>query len=44
MSHSPDLAITSQRVITPDGEKAAAVLIKDEKILDVLPIDDIQND
>ncbi len=36
MPHAPDFAVTSQRVVTPEGERAAAVLIKGEKILDVV--------
>lgn len=44
MTHNPDMAITSQRVVTPDGEKAAAIFIKDEKILDVSSINDIPSD
>ncbi|MCH8012204.1 MAG: allantoinase AllB [Candidatus Marinimicrobia bacterium] len=41
MQHSPDFAVTSQRVVTPEGERAAAVLIKGEKILDVVSIQNI---
>ena len=32
----PDFAITSQRVMTQEGEMAAAILIRGEKILDVV--------
>ncbi len=41
MSRTPDFAITSQRVVTPEGEKPAAMLIKDEKILDVVSVQNI---
>ncbi len=53
MPHAPDFAVTSQRVVTPEGERAAAVLIKGEKILDVVsqhnipegcPVEDVGND
>lgn len=44
MSVTPDLAIVSQRVVKPNGVKPAAVLIKDEKIIDVLNIKDVPND
>ena len=53
MPHAPDFAVTSQRVVTPEGERAAAVLIKGEKILDVVsqynipegcPVEDMGND
>ena len=39
MTNTPDRAITSQRVVTPEGVRAAAVLIKGEKILNVIPIE-----
>ena len=50
---TPDLAITSQRVMTSNGEKPAAILIRGEKILDVVskqqipsdcPVEDMAND
>jgi len=41
MPHAPDFAVTSQRVVTPEGERAAAVLIKGEKILDVVSYQNI---
>ena len=41
MIPTPDFAITSQRVITPQGERAAAILIHGEKILDIIPISEI---
>ena len=53
MPHAPDFAVASQRVVTPEGERAAAVLIKGEKILDVVsqhnipegcPVEDVGND
>lgn len=44
MPHSPDFAVASNRVITPQGESAAAVLIKGEKILDVVPAQNIPRD
>ena len=37
----PDFAIASQRVLTLEGEKPAAILIKGEKILDVVSIENI---
>ena len=53
MESVPDFAISSQRVITPEGEKPAAILIRGEKILDVVslqnipegcPTEDLEND
>ena len=53
MVFTPDLAITSQRVMTPYGERPAAILIRGEKILDVVskqqipsdcPVEDMAND
>ena len=41
MIPTPDFAITSQRVITPQGERAAAILIHGEKILDIISISEI---
>jgi len=37
----PDFAIASQKVLTLEGEKPAAILIKGEKILDVVSIENI---
>ena len=36
MDYTPDFAISSQRVVTPEGENPATILIKGEKILDVV--------
>lgn len=44
MSPSPDLILTSDRVLTPKGERPAAVLIKGEKILDIVTIEDVPAD
>ena len=41
MEPVPDFAISSQRVITPEGENPAAILIKGEKILDVVSLQNI---
>ncbi|GAA3936357.1 allantoinase AllB [Hymenobacter algoricola] len=35
----PDLAIKSQRAVTPDGTRPALVLVENGKITDLLPID-----
>ena len=37
----PDFAIISQRVMTQEGEREAAILICGEKILDVISISEI---
>ncbi|MEC7927502.1 MAG: amidohydrolase family protein, partial [Candidatus Neomarinimicrobiota bacterium] len=44
MIPTPDFAITSQRVITAQGERAAAILIHGEKILDIISISEIPSD
>ena len=44
MSLIPDFAITSQRVMTQEGEREAAILICGEKILDVISISEIPSD
>ena len=44
MVFTPDLAITSQRVMTSYGERPAAILIRGEKILDVVSKQDIPSD
>ena len=44
MVSTPNLAITSQRVITPQEERAAAILIRGEKILDIISISEIPTD
>jgi len=44
MASTPNLAITSQRVITPQEERAAAILIRGEKILDIISISEIPTD
>ena len=41
MEPVPNFAISSQRVITPEGENPAAILIKGEKILDVVSLQNI---
>ena len=41
MSISPTLALTSQRVMTSRGERPGAILIRGEKILDVVSIQEI---
>ena len=41
MDYMPDFAISSQRVITPEGENPAAILIRGEKILDVVSLQNI---
>jgi len=41
MDPVPDFAISSQRVVTPEGENPAAILIKGEKILDVVSLQNI---
>ena len=41
MSISPTLALTSQRVMTSRGERSGAILIRGEKILDVVSIQEI---
>ena len=43
MVSTPNLAITSQRVITPQEERAAAILIRGEKILDIISISESYN-
>ena len=44
MSITPNLAIISQRVLTPKGERPAAILIQEEKIMDVVSISEIPSD
>ena len=44
MSITPNLAIISQRVLTPKGERPAAILIQEEKIMDVVSISEISSD
>ncbi|MEA1880853.1 MAG: allantoinase AllB [Candidatus Marinimicrobia bacterium] len=44
MCPMPDFAITSQRTLTPEGEKPATILIKGEKILDVVSVTEIPSD
>jgi len=34
-------ALLSRRVVTPDGIKAAAVLVQDGRIVDVVPLDQL---
>ena len=41
MEPVPDFAISSQRVVTSEGENPAAILIKGEKILDVVSLQNI---
>ena len=44
MSITPNFAIISQRVLTPKGERPAAILIQEEKIMDVVSISEISSD
>ena len=44
MSITPNFAIISQRVLTPKGERPAAILIQEEKIMDVVSISEIPSD
>ena len=44
MSITPNLAIISQRVLTPKGERPAAILIQEEKIMDIVSISEIPSD
>jgi allantoinase len=44
MSITPNFAIISHRVLTPKGERPAAILIQEEKIMDVVSISEIPSD
>jgi allantoinase len=44
MSITPNFAIISHRVLTPKGERPAAILIQEEKIMDVVSISEISSD
>ena len=44
MSITPNFAIISHRVLTPKGEQPAAILIQEEKIMDVVSISEISSD
>jgi len=44
MPITPNFAIISQRVLTPKGERPAAILIQEEKIMDVVSISEISSD
>ena len=44
MSITPNFAIISQRVLTPKGERPAAILIQEEKIMNVVSISEIPSD
>jgi allantoinase len=41
---TPNFAIISQRVMTPKGKRPAAILIQEEKIMDVVSISEIPSD